>query len=645
MYRKFFPLILAFAAGFSFPGSVMAVDMKEEYPIPAKDMHMRDPFVIVDEEEECYYIITSRWKDGRGGLAAYKSRDLENWRDEGFVYNAAPDYLGTDDFWAPDTYKYKGGYYVFVTLSNKSKGILRGTTILKSVSGTVLGPYEPVLSPDRLNVTPDWLQCLDGSLYIDDEGKPWMIYAVEWCGPNICDKVGEVWAQRLKDDLTDTEGEPHRLFKASDSPWALHIGGGGMITDAPVIWKDSRSGNLIMTWSSFAPEYSIGQAVSRSGNVLGPWEHEPVPVFSSDGGHQMIFKDLDGNLKISFHSPNAKKGALRETLTIRDISIKDGKFEPLEGTYDGFSDIPEKISNPVRTVDGKPLAVADPFVFRHKGTYYLTGTSGDGGFDYYTSADLVTWEYKGALFRTSQDHPGTAAFWAPEVKRYNGRYYLSYSCYIPERDRMLTCLAVSDSPEGPYRELYTPWFDFGYSAIDAHIFVDDDGTPYLYYSKNYSLDGKCSVGEIYAIRLRDDLSGPEGDPVFISGASQDWEKVKWEVNRCNEGPEVFKHDGRYYMTYSANDTGYEYYGVGISTADTPLGPWKKCKDNPLMTTDLSEGISSPGHNSLVYTPDGQLFIIYHRHADPDCRKPDWNRVVCVDRLGIDRKGRIVYERD
>ena len=249
----------------------------------------------------------------------------------------------------------------------------------------------------------------------------------------------------------------------------------------------------------------------------------------------------------------------------------------------------KRISNPVRTKDGQPLAVADPFVFRHKGLYYLTGTGGDSGFDYYTSTDLVTWEYGGPLFRKSQDHPGTSSFWAPEVTRYQGRYYLSYSCFMPEKEKMLTCLAVSDYPAGPYRELYTPWFDFGYSAIDSHIFVDDDGTPYLYYSKNYPLGGKCAVGEIYAVKLRKDLSGPDGEPVFISGASQAWEKVRWDVNRCNEGPEVFKHDGRYYMTYSANDTGYEYYGVGVSYADSPLGPWTKSKDNPLMTTDLEKG--------------------------------------------------------
>lgn len=330
----------------------------------------------------------------------------------------------------------------------------------------------------------------------------------------------------------------------------------------------------------------------------------------------------DGCRESSSHAPGSALQAERETLPKnRD---KKGK------TY----------TNPVRTTDGKPLAVADPFVYSHNGVYYLTGTTGDAGFAYYTSTDLLTWKYGGLLYRIPEGHAGDSSFWAPEVKQYAGKFYLTYSCAMPERGRMLTCMAVSDSPEGPFRDLYVPWFDFGYAAIDGHIFVDDDGTPYLYYSKNGSIDGKVATGEIYVVRLAPDLSKPEGTPVYVSGASQPWEKVNWEANRCNEGPEVFKRNGVYYMTYSANDTGYGHYGVGISQAAHPLGPWTKCKDNPLMTTDLSRGVSSPGHNSLVVAPDGELYIVYHRHADPRCEKPNWDRVVCIDRLYFDRKGRV-----
>ena len=299
-------------------------------------------------------------------------------------------------------------------------------------------------------------------------------------------------------------------------------------------------------------------------------------------------------------------------------------------------------TNPVRTTDGEVLQVADPFVYEYKGTYYMTGTTaGDCGFDYYTSKDLVTWEYGGPLFRKSAGHFGAGAFWAPEVQYYKGKFYMTYSCLNAERGVLLSCLAVSDTPDGPFEELYTPWFDLGYSAIDCHIFVDDDKakTPYLYFSKNGNQDG-YGYGENYVVELKKDLSGMVGEPRLVSRASQPWEKVRWNVNRCNEGVTVIKKGKTYYMTYSANDTGFEFYGIGIATAPHPLGPWTKYDDNPLMTTDLSKGVSSPGHNSIVRTKDGKLWIVYHRHADPDCRKPSFDRVVCIDRLFFDKNGKL-----
>ena len=76
-------------------------------------------------------------------------------------------------------------------------------------------------------------------------------------------------------------------------------------------------------------------------------------------------------------------------------------------------------TNPIRTVSGESIHMADPFIYKHDGIYYLTGTSNaDVGFDYYTSHDLVTWEFQGALFHRSSGHPGDGCFWAPEVKRY-----------------------------------------------------------------------------------------------------------------------------------------------------------------------------------------------------------------------------------
>ena len=102
--------------------------------------------------------------------------------------------------------------------------------------------------------------------------------------------------------------------------------------------------------------------------------------------------------------------------------------------------------NPLRTSAGDTVRLADPFVYESDGLYYMTGPTASAeasGFDYYVSSDLVAWVYGGPLFRKSPTHFGAGAFWAPEVERYEGRFYMTYSCLEPERGVLLSCLAVS----------------------------------------------------------------------------------------------------------------------------------------------------------------------------------------------------------
>lgn len=129
---------------------------------------------------------------------------------------------------------------------------------------------------------------------------------------------------------------------------------------------------------------------------------------------------------------------------------------------------------------------------------------------------------------------------------------------------------MSDRPEGPYKDLYAPWFDPGYSVIDADIFVDTDATPYLYFSRNGSQDG-YSYGIVYGVKLTRDLAKLVGEPVKLLEASQPWERINWADNRCSEGPTVIKHNGKYLMTYSANHTGRPGYGIGVASVDNNPG--------------------------------------------------------------------------
>ena len=68
--------------------------------------------------------------------------------------------------WAPEVHKYKGAYYMFATFTRESNG-MRGTFILKADSP--MGPFAP---HSKKQVTPDDWECLDGTLHVDENGKP-----------------------------------------------------------------------------------------------------------------------------------------------------------------------------------------------------------------------------------------------------------------------------------------------------------------------------------------------------------------------------------------------------------------------------------------------------------------------------------------
>lgn len=81
------------------------------------------------------------------------------------------------------------------------------------------------------------------------------------------------------------------------------------------------------------------------------------------------------------------------------------------------------------------------------------------------------------------------------------------------------------------------------------------------------------------------------------------------------------------------------YGIGYATAPSPVGPWTKPSDNPLVVQNLEIGVSGPGHNFITVSPDGrERFMVYHAHTDP--KRPSGNRTVNIDRLIITDNGHL-----
>jgi GH43 family beta-xylosidase len=293
------------------------------------------------------------------------------------------------------------------------------------------------------------------------------------------------------------------------------------------------------------------------------------------------------------------------------------------------------------------ITMGDPFVLMEGRRFFLYGTTAvNEGFKCWSSTNLVDWTERGFAYRKSETSWAGKTFWAPEVFKYQSRYYMIFSAQPSTNSSFSAriCLAVSDQPEGPFADLHLPLFDNDWSCIDGHVFIDADGTPFLFFTRVGVLATPAKrylQGVNYGVKLKVDLSGIDGEPVLCTEADQPWERPAEGRSRCTEGPFVFRRNGVYFMTYSANHYAEPFYGIGWATAPTPLGPWTKSRENPLVTTDLERGVSGPGHNCVIASPDGkELFMVYHSHADP--KQPGGRRRVNIDRLIVEDKGHLRF---
>ena len=278
-----------------------------------KDIYIRDPFIVPVAEEGVYYMYASSptTENGvtYGGMVAYKSKDLKTWTGPVRVFDVPRDNWITGTVWAPEVHSYNGKYYLFATLNSDiiwkapEKGhpafTHRATQVFWSERPE--GPFQAF--DEKVPHTPMGQMCLDGTLWVEN-GIPYMIYCHEWV--EMMDGTMEL--VQLKDDLSGTVGHPIRLFCASAAEWssgsARSDGQRTYVTDGCFLYR-TRTGKLLMIWSSFKNgDYAIGIAESATGKVIGPWRQQKEPLFEKDGGHGMIFKTFEGELRLVLHSPN-----------------------------------------------------------------------------------------------------------------------------------------------------------------------------------------------------------------------------------------------------------------------------------------------------------------------------------------------------
>ncbi|MEV7660427.1 glycoside hydrolase family 43 protein [Paenarthrobacter sp. NPDC089316] len=297
-------------------------------PQRLEDIQIRDPYVLTLPESQEYLLFGSTdkniWTGAATGFDCYRSSDLEEWEGPIPAFRPDPDFWSKEQYWAPEVHLYNGRYFMFATFT--APGRCRGTQILSASNPQ--GPYEPWSDGP---VTPEDWECLDGTLHVDQEGAPWLVFCNEW--KQVID--GTIAARRLSQDLRSAEGEPTVLFKASDAPWSRALDRPSdrdmpsYITDGPFLHR-LPSGNLIMLWSSFGDHgYAMGIARSESGTVLGPWTQEQEPLWGADGGHGMIGRKLDGSPFLTLHQPNKSPNERAAFFRLRELE-ETVVLEPFE---------------------------------------------------------------------------------------------------------------------------------------------------------------------------------------------------------------------------------------------------------------------------------------------------------------------------
>ncbi len=274
-------------------------------------IHIRDPFILPFENK--YYLYGSKAPDYES-FDVYVSDDLTEWSEPKEILSKSKDFWAEFDFWAPEVHYFKGRFYMFATFKAKNK--CRACHIL--VSDTPDGRFAPIADSP---VTPSDWECLDGTPYIDKNGKPHLVFCHEWV--QVHD--GEMCEVELSDDFSRAVSKPRVLWKASEYKDVKSVTSSfaGYVTDGPFLYR-CENGDLLSIWSSFNKNgYTELIAKSDNGDIDGNWTVLQTPLSADKGGHGMIFRTFNNELKFVMHQPN---NSPFERAVILPLEDKDGNL-------------------------------------------------------------------------------------------------------------------------------------------------------------------------------------------------------------------------------------------------------------------------------------------------------------------------------
>lgn len=269
----------------------------------------------------------------------------------------------------------------------------------------------------------------------------------------------------------------------------------------------------------------------------------------------------------------------------------------------------------------------DPSICRVGEDYYLANSTFEWfpGVPLHHSRDLIHWRLLGhALTRPSQlDLRGIAdsgGVWAPSLSHADGQFWLIYTNVRtsgmgrPFKDIGIY-LTTATEIGGPWSEPVI----LNSIGFDPSLFHDDDGRKWLVNMEWDFRKGRHRFAGI-VIQEYDPRQGKLVGPMT---------KILEKTGILTEGPNLYKHDGRYYLMLAEGGTGWNH-GISMARSRNLLGPYELDPQPSVLTSrdNATLTLQKAGHGELVQTPAGEWYLAHlasrplktgagHNPASPD----------------------------
>ncbi len=269
----------------------------------------------------------------------------------------------------------------------------------------------------------------------------------------------------------------------------------------------------------------------------------------------------------------------------------------------------------------KSIQVHDPVMIQQDSQFHVFCTG--RGISEWVSNDLQNWTKQKPVFDTLpwavEAVQGFRNYvWAPDISKYNGKYYLYYS--VSTFGKNTSCIGVATNTTLDHNDANYHWEDAGkltcsrqgrdnFNAIDPNLIVDRNGSLWLAFGSFWN--------GIQLLQLNDDALSIKQPQQIINIAKRD--KVV-NGNTALEAPFIYFKNGFYYLFVSADlccKGAESTYKILVGRSGAITGTYLDKEGKSMLNgggtlVQQGDGIQyyAVGHNAVTIL-NGKEYIVYH----------------------------------